>query len=234
MVATTGGYRGILAAAAGLLRWVGACCGSGAVPAADRSERGEMTEFRLPEAPAERYPSVSVALVTIESKMTVGTIFPPLLASLGLLIPLLSMREPAAAQELMSICLVDVAEDAGVHLLNICGERTKEYIVEVNGNGAAFFDYDDDGDLDLLLINGSTLENLKSGGDPVAALYVNNGHGSFSDHTGPSGLSNNGWGMGACVADYDNDGFEDVHVTSYGNNVLLRNNGDGWARLSRG
>ena len=125
------------------------------------------------------------------------------------------------------IRLVDVAEQAGVTLLNICGGVSKDYIVEVNGNGAAFFDYDNDGDADLLIVNGSTLANLKRGGDPMVALFRNDGKGRFADVTAASRLSTRGWGMGTCIADYDNDGFQDVYVTAFGPNVLSRNNGDG-------
>ena len=126
-----------------------------------------------------------------------------------------------------AIRLVDVANAAGLTLLNICGGATKDYIVEVNGNGAALFDYDNDGDLDALLVNGSTLGNMKDGGDPMAALYRNDGTARFEDVTATSGLRARGWGMGACVADYDGDGFRDVYLTAFGPNVLLRNNGDG-------
>jgi hypothetical protein len=125
------------------------------------------------------------------------------------------------------IRLVDVAEQAGVTLLNICGGSSKDYIVEVNGNGAAFFDYDNDGDLDALIVNGSTLASMKHGGDRMVALFRNDGKGRFADVTPGSGLSARGWGMGACVADYDGDGFQDVYVTAFGPNVLVRNNGDG-------
>ena len=121
---------------------------------------------------------------------------------------------------------VDIAEKVGITLLNICGGPQKDYIVEANGNGAAFFDYDNDGNVDVLIVNGSTLEHHKKGGDPMVALYRNvNGH--FVDMTDSAHLRKNGWGMGACVADYNNDGFPDVYITAYGPNVLFRNNGDG-------
>jgi len=121
---------------------------------------------------------------------------------------------------------VDIAEKVGITLMNICGGPQKDYIVEANGNGAAFFDYNNDGDVDVLIVNGSTLEHFKKGGDPMVALYRNvNGH--FVDVTDSAHLRKNGWGMGACVADYNNDGFPDVYITAYGPNVLFRNNGDG-------
>ncbi len=123
--------------------------------------------------------------------------------------------------------LVDVAEQAGLTLRNLCGEATKDYIVEVNGNGAAFFDHDNDGDMDVLIVNGSTLRTIERGGDPIAALYENDGKGRFRDVTERSGLDKRGWGMGVCAADYDNDGFQDLYVTAHGPNTLFRNNGDG-------
>jgi len=121
---------------------------------------------------------------------------------------------------------VDVAEKVGITLMNICGGATKDYIIEANGNGAAFFDYDNDGDVDVLIVNGSTLENYKKGGDPMIALYKNNG-GTFVDVTRDAGLTKRGWGMGVCAGDYNNDGYTDLYITAYGPNVLFRNNGDG-------
>jgi predicted nucleotidyltransferase len=121
---------------------------------------------------------------------------------------------------------VDVAEKSGITLMNIHGGAAKDYILEANGNGAAFFDYDNDGDVDALIVNGSTLENFKKGGDPLAGLYRND-NGRFVDVTGDARLRRNGWGMGACVADYDNDGNSDVYITAFGPNVLFRNNGNG-------
>src|SRR5262245_47530305 len=121
---------------------------------------------------------------------------------------------------------VDVDAKTGVTLMNICGGTSKDYIVEANGNGAAFFDYDNDGDMDILIVNGSTLETYKKSGDPMLALYKNNG-GTFVDVTREAGLVKRGWGMGACVGDYNNDGYQDFYLTAYGPNVLFRNNGDG-------
>ena len=128
---------------------------------------------------------------------------------------------------LLSLRLVDVAPDAGLTLVNVSGAPEKQYIVEVNGNGAAFFDYDEDGDMDLLVANGSTLEALANGGTPVAALYRNRGDGRFDDVTAMSGISSRGWAMGVCIADYDNDGHEDVYLTAWGPNLMFRNLGDG-------
>ena len=124
------------------------------------------------------------------------------------------------------IRLVDVAAQAGLTLLNVHGDAAKDYIVDTNGNGAGWFDYDNDGDLDALLVNGSTRVNLEKGGDPLVALYRND-KGRFVDVTAAAGLGTRGWGMGVCIADYDNDGFQDVYVTAFGPNVLLRNRGNG-------
>lgn len=127
----------------------------------------------------------------------------------------------------LAIRFEDAARSAGVALLNISGGQAKDYLLEVVGNGLAWFDYNNDGWIDLLIVNGSTLEDLKRDGSPMAALYRNNGDGTFTDVTARSNLSAKGWGMGICVADYNNDGFEDVYITAYGPNVLFRNNGDG-------
>jgi hypothetical protein len=120
----------------------------------------------------------------------------------------------------------EVAAKVGITILNICGGDAKDYIVEANGNGAAFFDFDNDGDTDVLVTNGSTLENFKKGGNLMAALYRNDGA-QFVDVTKAAGLAARGWGMGVCVADYDNDGYQDFYLTAYGPNVLYRNKGDG-------
>ena len=123
---------------------------------------------------------------------------------------------------------VDVAAQAGLTLVNTCGSKEKWYIIEAKGGGAAaFLDYDNDGDLDVYLINGSTLEGFKPGQEPTNKLYRNNGDGTFTDVTERAGVGDTGWGMGCSVADYDNDGYPDIYVTNYGPNVLYHNNGDG-------
>jgi hypothetical protein len=126
-----------------------------------------------------------------------------------------------------AVKLVDVASKAGVTLLNICGDVSKDFIVDANGSGVAWLDFDDDGTLDLLIVNGSTREHLGQGGDPMVALYRNDGKGHFDDVTARSGLTRRGWGNGVCVADYDNDGFSDVYVSGIGGGALFHNNGDG-------
>src|SRR3954462_14277805 len=96
---------------------------------------------------------------------------------------------------------VDVAQQSGVVLQNIAGTKAKSYLIDSTGNGAAFLDYDRDGDLDILLVNGSSLSPLKTGGDQMVALYRNDGGGHFTDVTSRSGLTRSGWGMGVCAGD---------------------------------
>jgi enediyne biosynthesis protein E4 len=161
-----------------------------------------------------------------QGQLTMKTITPPLhYMLLHAVLSTLFVTWPQASG--VVIRLVDVAEQAGITLLNICGGASKDYILEVNGNGAAFFDYDNDGDVDALIVNGSTLPNMKQGGDQMIALFRNDGKGHFADVTRASGLSARGWGMGTCIADYDHDGFQDAYVTAFGPNVLVHNNGDG-------
>lgn len=150
-----------------------------------------------------------------------------LLFSLSLFQARVAGSEKPAARAGMPITLVDVAQEAGVRVVNRCGGPEKNYLLDVSGNGAAFFDYDNDEDMDLLVVNGSTFESFRAGGDPMAVLYNNSGDGTFTDVTAQSGLNARGWGQGVCVADFDNDGFQDFYLTAYGPNFLFRNQGDG-------
>lgn len=125
---------------------------------------------------------------------------------------------------------VDVAARAGLAAFrDVCGDPAKNYLVETLGSGVALFDYNNDGLLDVLLVNGSSFEMLANPALPRSSsrLYRNNGDGTFTDVTRESGLMNEGWGVGVTVGDYDNDGYRDVFITNFGSNALFHNNGNG-------
>jgi len=123
---------------------------------------------------------------------------------------------------------VDVTRDSGLGTFrNIQGSPAKRHIVETMGGGAAFLDYDRDGNLDILLVRGTTVEQFRKGGDVVCALFRGNGKGSFQDVTAAAGIDAKGWGMGVAIGDIDNDGWEDLYITCYGPNRLFRNLGNG-------
>ncbi len=122
----------------------------------------------------------------------------------------------------------DVAQGARLrHKVYYGGQTSWKYILETTGCGIAFFDYDNDGWLDVFVVNGWRLEGFPEGENPSNHLYRNNRDGTFSDVTRSAGLMCSGWGQGVCIGDYDNDGFEDLFVTYWGQNVLYHNNGDG-------
>lgn len=124
---------------------------------------------------------------------------------------------------------IDVAKQAGVTVENVWGGvHHKKYIVEAKGSGIAFFDYDQDGWLDIYLTNGSRLNTVWPPGQaPHTHLLKNNRDGTFTDVTEKSGLARTGWQTGVCVGDYDNDGWDDLFLTFWGHNVLFHNNGNG-------
>jgi len=120
----------------------------------------------------------------------------------------------------------DVAEQAGlVHPVIYGGVHQKTYIVETVGCGVAFLDYDNDGWLDIFVLCGTRLDTPVPGA--TNRLYKNNRDGTFTDVTEKAGLVRTGWASAVTVADYDNDGFEDIFITYFGQNVLYHNNGDG-------
>ena len=125
------------------------------------------------------------------------------------------------------IRLEEVTGASGVDYRNVTGEPEKRFIVSSLGAGAGLLDYDQDGDLDLYLVNGAPLEDRTSGPGLPNRLFRNEGEFRFSDQTGPAGVGDTGWGYGVAVADVDNDGFPDLYVTNLGENVLYRNRGDG-------
>ena len=132
---------------------------------------------------------------------------------------------PAQPPKPFSI-FVDVGQSAGLTAKMVYGHpKNSTFIFEQMGGGCAFFDYDNDGWMDLFVLGGTTLE-----GNPAGAsnrLYKNNRNGTFTDVTQKAGLWDCGWAVGVCIGDYNNDGYEDLFITYYGQNKLYRNNGNG-------
>ena len=137
-------------------------------------------------------------------------------------------EKPSDAQIPLGIEFVDVAKPAGLNAQTIYGGVKKnKYLLETTGCGVAFYDYDNDGWLDIFLVNGWRLEGFAKGQEPVCHLFKNNRDGTFTDVTLKTGLARSGWGQSVCIGDYDNDGYEDLFITYYGKNALYRNNGNG-------
>jgi enediyne biosynthesis protein E4 len=121
---------------------------------------------------------------------------------------------------------VDIAEEAGLGVRFVYGSNTqKKYIVEANGGGVAFIDYDNDGWLDIFVSNGSSLDGAPA--EATSRLYHNDRRGRFEDVSEAAGVKRAGWGAAVCGGDYDNDGATDLFVSYWGLNALYRNNGDG-------
>jgi len=123
----------------------------------------------------------------------------------------------------------DISKQSGLaSWQHVMGGTKKDYILEADGSGVALIDYDNDGWLDIYMVNGSTFEAL-DGKQPAphAALFHNNHDGTFTDVTAKAGVANDRWGFGVSVGDYDNDGWPDIAVANYGKNRLYRNNHDG-------
>ena len=126
------------------------------------------------------------------------------------------------------VSFINVAKEAGLNAKIVYGgEHKNKYLLETTGCGVAFYDYDNDGWLDIFLVNGTRLEGFPAGQAPTNRLFKNNRDGTFTDVTLKSGLAHSGWGQGVCIGDYDNDGHDDLFIAYFGKNVLYHNNGDG-------
>jgi enediyne biosynthesis protein E4 len=135
--------------------------------------------------------------------------------------------KPASAKDL-GVSFLNIARESGLNAKTIFGgEHKNKYLLETTGCGVAFYDYDNDGWLDIFLVNGTRLEGFPPGQEPTNHLFKNNRDGTFTDVTAKAGLLHSGWGQGVCIGDYDNDGFDDLFVTYFGKNVLYHNNGNG-------
>jgi len=129
----------------------------------------------------------------------------------------------------LGISFVDVVKESGLAVKTIYGgEGKNKFLLETTGCGLAFYDYDNDGWLDIFLVNGWRLDGFAKGQEPRCHLFKNNRDGTFTDVTKGSGLEHRtGWGQACCVGDFDNDGNDDLFVTYYGQNALYKNHGDG-------
>jgi hypothetical protein len=120
----------------------------------------------------------------------------------------------------------DIAQQAGLTVSHISSPAAR-YIIESVSGGVGLIDCDNDGKLDIITVNGSTVDRYRQqGGDPMITLYHQGADLKFTDITKEAGLTRKGWGMGIAVADYDNDGLPDIYVTGYGGNVLYHNLGN--------
>jgi hypothetical protein len=130
---------------------------------------------------------------------------------------------------------VDVTLASGIHFQHKAAHSPMRYLIETMGAGVALLDYDNDGRLDLFLVNGADINSStssksapqKSSSEQWNRLYHQRPNGTFEDVTAKAGLQGVGYGMGVAVGDYDNDGYEDLYVTAFGGNTLYHNNGDG-------
>ena len=123
---------------------------------------------------------------------------------------------------------IDIAQQSGLNKKTIYGdEHENRFLLETTGCGVAFYDYDHDDWLDIFLVNGTRLEGFPKGDEPISRLFKNNRDGTFTDITAKTGMTRSGWGQGCCIGDYDNDGWNDLFVSYYGQPILYRNHGNG-------
>ena len=122
---------------------------------------------------------------------------------------------------------VDVTSRSGIHFRHTNAATGQKFLMETMAPGCAFFDFDGDGYLDIYFVNGDALPGFKRTQHIYNALYRNNRDGTFTDVTDKAGVRGHGYGMGVVAGDYNNDGFQDLFVTSFGSSILYRNNGDG-------
>ncbi len=140
-----------------------------------------------------------------------------------------SLRSLVSTQDglLVPPLLLDVSQPAGLSFSHVAGASGTTHIAETMGSGGGFLDYDNDGWLDIYLVNGGARPGIQSVSPTTNALFRNNRDGTFTDVSTKAGVGDTSYGMGCAFADYDNDGFVDIYLTNLGPNVLYHNNGDG-------
>src|SRR5678816_3942235 len=152
----------------------------------------------------------------------------PILLPMFLIVVMVLIPARARLNDSDFTTFTDVAAKAGLTQPTVYGGiDRKRYIIETNGCGVAFYDYDQDGWMDLLVLSGTRLEGFPKEKEPTTRLYRNNRNGTFTDITAGSGLERVGWASGVSIGDYDNDGDDDLFITYWGTNALFRNDGKG-------
>ena len=133
----------------------------------------------------------------------------------------------SALQQPATVTFTNIAAQAGINFKHQNGASPQKFMPETMSGGAVFFDYDSDGWPDVFLTNGGSFVDTRAAAAARHMLYRNNGNGTFTDRSANSGIGVAGYAMGACSADYDNDGWDDLYITGVGTNKLYRNNGSG-------
>jgi hypothetical protein len=150
-----------------------------------------------------------------------------LVIALCLVAPALRARQQSPSVPSPTVVFRDVAATAGVNVTHVNGASPEKYFAEIMGSGGLFFDFDDDGWIDIFIVDGGSIADAKVAATARHRLYRNRHNGTFEDVTSQSGIRHREYGMGACAGDYDNDGAVDLYITNYGPNVLYRNMGHG-------
>ena len=145
----------------------------------------------------------------------------------GILLPVALFGQTPQASPAAKIIpqFEDITKEAGLTVPHNSTPE-KRYIIESMSGGVGFIDCDNDGKLDIITVNGSSVDRYRKGGDPMITLYHQDAGLKFTDITQAAGLTKKGWGMGVSVMDFDNDGWQDIYVTGFGGNVLYRNLGN--------
>jgi enediyne biosynthesis protein E4 len=150
-----------------------------------------------------------------------------LVIALCLAAPELPARQQPPSATSADVVFRDIAAAAGVRMTHVNGASPDKYFAEIMGSGGLFFDFDEDGWIDIFLVDGGSIASPAVAATARHRLYRNRGNRTFEDVTAQSGIRHHEYGMGACAGDYDNDGLVDLYVTNYGPNVLYRNLGHG-------